>query len=65
MLLSPQKGTPYKNQKLPGKPAWYRDLWETGEEEGLKVSLRTNISPLLLRMEWVVKVVANCVAPDC
>eukprot|EP00047_Mylnosiga_fluctuans_P005158 m.238770 g.238770 ORF g.238770 m.238770 type:complete len:1172 (+) comp13360_c0_seq1:44-3559(+) len=49
-----KKGVPYKRQHLPGMPAWYRGLHVGGEDE-IDISLRTVLTPLLMRMEWVAK----------
>ncbi|ODV94731.1 hypothetical protein PACTADRAFT_50596 [Pachysolen tannophilus NRRL Y-2460] len=44
-----KKGVPYKNQKLPGYPEWYKKLIVKNE---LKLTTRTRIAPLLLRLSW-------------
>eukprot|EP00049_Salpingoeca_infusionum_P006199 m.102709 g.102709 ORF g.102709 m.102709 type:complete len:1101 (+) comp13227_c0_seq7:304-3606(+) len=47
-------GTPYKNQKLPGKPEWYRQLWKGSTATGsLDISPRKTVAPYLFRMEFV------------
>ncbi|BFZ57701.1 DNA-directed DNA polymerase gamma mip1 [Savitreella phatthalungensis] len=40
-----------KNQKMPGMPQWYRDLFK-GSPDTMNLTTRTRISPLLLRMNW-------------
>lgn len=44
-------GSPYKNQKLPGFPAWYRDLY-SAKEGKLIITIRSRLTPLLLRLSW-------------
>lgn len=44
-----KNGTPYKNQKLPGYPEWYKKLVVKDE---LKLTIKTRSSPLLLNMLW-------------
>lgn len=46
-----KKGVLMKNQKLPGKPAWYRDLFASAKAE-MNISLRTRVAPILLRLQW-------------
>lgn len=38
-------------QLLPGKPAWYRDLWSS-KEGRIVVNARKSIAPYLLALEW-------------
>lgn len=52
-------GTPYKKQSfLVGYPNWYRDLFKLVEvsdgtkEKQLNITVRTRITPLLLRLKW-------------
>lgn len=40
-----------KNQKLPGMPQWYRDLYSSADGN-ISVTVRSRISPLLLKMKW-------------
>lgn len=40
-----------KNQKMPGMPQWYRDLFPTSNGD-INLTVRTRISPLLLKMNW-------------
>lgn len=42
---------PAKNQKMPGKPRWYKDLSAT-KDGPISISVRTRIAPLLLRLSW-------------
>lgn len=44
-----KKGLPYKNQKLPGYPEWYKQLMVKNE---LKLTIKTRISSLLLKLAW-------------
>lgn len=49
-----KKGDPprlAKNQKLPGMPKWYKDLFPT-KDAPMNISVRTRIAPLLLRLSW-------------
>ncbi|KAK4650455.1 DNA-directed DNA polymerase gamma mip1 [Podospora pseudocomata] len=51
------KGTPtsppreYKNQKMPGEPNWYRNLFPKAKGP-INLTVRTRIAPLLLRLSW-------------
>jgi DNA polymerase gamma 1 len=42
---------PSKNQKMPGMPKWYKDLFPT-KDAPMNISVRTRIAPLLLRLSW-------------
>ncbi|VEU23173.1 DEKNAAC104059 [Brettanomyces naardenensis] len=42
-------GKPYKNQKLPGYPEWFKKLVVKKE---LNLTTKTRIAPLLLRLSW-------------
>ncbi|KAJ0116370.1 hypothetical protein J7T55_007350 [Diaporthe amygdali] len=42
---------PSKNQKMPGMPKWYKDLFAT-KDAPISISVRTRIAPLLLRLSW-------------
>lgn len=42
---------PYKNQKLPGKPNWFKCLFPSASKP-MNLSLRTRIAPLLLKLRW-------------
>lgn len=44
-----KKGEPYKNQKLPGYPEWYKSLVV---KDKLKLTTRNRIAPLLLKLQW-------------
>jgi DNA polymerase gamma 1 len=53
-MVKGKKGAPdrpAKNQKLPGMPQWYRDLFPTATKP-MNVSIRTRIAPILLRLQW-------------
>lgn len=46
-------GTPVSRQAyLTGYPEWYRDLFRTSGGRGMNVTVRTRITPLLLRLKW-------------
>lgn len=50
-----KNGEPYrlaKNQKLPGMPNWYRDLFPTAASKTMNLSVRSRIAPRLLRLQW-------------
>ncbi|ANB14021.1 DNA-directed DNA polymerase gamma MIP1 [Sugiyamaella lignohabitans] len=54
MVKGKKKGEPSrpaKNQKLPGMPQWYKDLYPTAASP-MNISLRTRVAPLLLRLQW-------------
>ncbi|KAF3770340.1 hypothetical protein M406DRAFT_336029 [Cryphonectria parasitica EP155] len=40
-----------KNQKMPGKPKWYKDLFPK-KDSPINISIRTRIAPLMLRLSW-------------
>lgn len=40
-----------KNQKMPGYPQWYKDLFSKAGAP-MNVTVRTRIAPLLLRLSW-------------
>ncbi|CDK29414.1 unnamed protein product [Kuraishia capsulata CBS 1993] len=44
-----KKGVPYKSQKLPGYPEWYKQLIVKGQ---LKLTPKSRVSPLLLKLSW-------------
>ncbi|GMG39614.1 unnamed protein product [Ambrosiozyma monospora] len=44
-----KKGVPYKSQKLPGYPEWYKKLVVKGQ---LNLTTRTRTSALLLKLSW-------------
>jgi DNA polymerase gamma 1 len=48
------KGRRYANQKMPGYPKWYKDLFTNtkGKEPEMNVTTRSRIAPLLLKMTW-------------
>ncbi|KAK4175028.1 PolG mitochondrial DNA polymerase [Triangularia setosa] len=41
----------YKNQKMPGEPNWYRNLFPKADGP-INLTVRTRIAPLLLRLSW-------------
>lgn len=42
---------PVKRQKMPGMPAWYKDLFPA-KDGPINLTVRTRIAPLLLRLSW-------------
>lgn len=40
-----------KNQKMPGMPKWYKDLFPK-KDSPINITVRTRIAPLLLRLSW-------------
>jgi len=54
-MLKPKKPdgipTPAKNQKKPGMPRWYKDLFATSTSS-MNLTVRSRIAPLLLRLAW-------------
>ncbi|EPB85093.1 hypothetical protein HMPREF1544_08145 [Mucor circinelloides 1006PhL] len=40
-----------RQRKLKGAPKWYKDAWDT-KAERLKITTRSRIAPLLLRLKW-------------
>ncbi|CDR39037.1 CYFA0S02e11188g1_1 [Cyberlindnera fabianii] len=46
-----KKGEPYKNQKLPGYPEWYKELY-IAKENRLDITIRARITPILLKLTW-------------
>jgi DNA polymerase gamma 1 len=54
MAKGKKKGDPMRpaaRQKLPGMPNWYRELFPR-KDEGIALTVRTRIAPLLLRLAW-------------
>lgn len=46
-------GTPYKKTAyMTGYPEWYRELFKTSKGEEMNLTLKTRITPLLLRLKW-------------
>ena len=54
-MLKPKKRDdiprPAKNQKKPGMPMWYKDLFPTNDSP-MSLTVRSRIAPLLLRLAW-------------
>lgn len=46
-----KNGEPYKRQRLPGYPQWYRDLHSPSLNK-LQITTRSRITPLLFRLTW-------------
>ncbi|KAK0732793.1 DNA polymerase family A-domain-containing protein [Apiosordaria backusii] len=42
---------PYANQKMPGEPNWYRNLFPKANGP-INITVRTRVAPLLLRLSW-------------
>ncbi|KAI9313067.1 DNA polymerase family A-domain-containing protein, partial [Dichotomocladium elegans] len=40
-----------RQRKLKGQPKWYKDAYDTKEDK-FKISIRSRIAPLLLRLKW-------------
>ncbi|KUI56941.1 DNA polymerase gamma, mitochondrial [Cytospora mali] len=40
-----------KNQKMPGMPKWYKDLFPK-KDAPINISVRTRVAPLLLKLSW-------------
>ena len=54
MVKGKKKGDPPRpaaRQKLPGMPAWYRDLFPTSTS-AINLTVRTRMAPLMLRLSW-------------
>lgn len=47
-----KKGTPYKKQKKPGYPEWYRSLFPNGDSTVPTITIKTRIIPILFRLSW-------------
>lgn len=46
-----KNGEPYKNQRLPGFPNWYRDL-HSSQKDKLIITTRSRITPILFKLTW-------------
>ncbi|KAL7816318.1 DNA polymerase gamma [Trichoderma aethiopicum] len=44
-----EQDRPAANQKLPGKPQWYKDLFT---KNVMNLTVRTRVAPLLLKLAW-------------
>ncbi|KAH3666225.1 hypothetical protein OGAPHI_004414, partial [Ogataea philodendri] len=44
-----KSGTPYKRQKMPGYPEWYKKLFAKDE---MNLTPRSRVTPLLLNLSW-------------
>ncbi|EFW99542.1 DNA polymerase gamma [Grosmannia clavigera kw1407] len=54
MVKGKRKGEadrPALNQKMPGKPTWYKGLFPSANAE-INLTVRTRIAPILLRLSW-------------
>lgn len=55
MIKGKRKNDPLQKstrQKHPGMPKWYKDLFSKASSTEINLSVRTRISPLLLRLAW-------------
>ncbi|KAI0216609.1 DNA-directed DNA polymerase gamma mip1 [Massospora cicadina] len=43
---------PYAKQTLPGKPAWYRGLYDP-KAKRIHITIRSRIAPYLLKLKWM------------
>ncbi|EGO57978.1 DNA polymerase gamma, partial [Neurospora tetrasperma FGSC 2508] len=43
---------PALNQKLPGYPQWYKDLFIKARHDFINLTVRSRIAPLLLKLSW-------------
>lgn len=43
---------PVKNQKMPGKPQWYKDLFTNTKTSEMNLSTRSRTTTMLLRLMW-------------
>lgn len=54
-MLKPKRpgdiSRPVKNQKKPGMPKWYKDLFPTNDSPMI-LTVRSRIAPILLRLAW-------------
>lgn len=46
-----KNGEPYKRQRLPGYPQWYRELHSPSQDK-IIITTRSRITPLLFRLTW-------------
>ncbi|ROW12575.1 hypothetical protein VMCG_00078 [Cytospora schulzeri] len=46
-----QEPRPVKNQKMPGMPKWYKDLFPK-KGDPINITVRTRVAPLLLKLSW-------------
>lgn len=47
-----KKGVPYKKQKKPGYPEWYKALFSSNESTVPNITIKTRIIPLLFKLSW-------------
>ncbi|CCK70349.1 DNA-directed DNA polymerase gamma MIP1 KNAG_0E00810 [Huiozyma naganishii CBS 8797] len=47
-----KKGVPYKNQKKPGYPEWYRSLFPSGQSQKPQVTIKTRKIPIFFKLSW-------------
>lgn len=47
-----KKGLPYKKQKKPGCPEWYKVLFSNNEASVPNITIKTRIIPLLFKLSW-------------
>ncbi|GMM37030.1 DNA-directed DNA polymerase gamma [Saccharomycopsis crataegensis] len=46
-----KSGVPFKRQKLPGFPEWYKSLFPSATGP-IKLTIRTRLVPILLKLKW-------------
>ncbi|KAG7879655.1 hypothetical protein KL938_003708 [Ogataea parapolymorpha] len=44
-----KKGTPYRRQKMPGYPEWYKKLFS---KDNMTLTPKSRVTPLLLKLSW-------------
>ncbi|KAK5960322.1 DNA-directed DNA polymerase gamma MIP1 PWA37_002393 [Arxiozyma heterogenica] len=47
-----KRGVPYKNQKKPGYPEWYRSLFHNNTTTVPNITIKTRIIPILFKLSW-------------
>lgn len=47
-----KKGTPVKNQKLPGYPEWYRSLFHNKTETRPQITIKSRNIPIFFKLSW-------------
>ena len=55
-----KQGVPYKRQKLPGFPEWYKNLFPTASSEKPVITIKSREIPLLFKLSWENKPVVWC-----
>lgn len=47
-----KKGVPVKNQKLPGRPEWYRSLFPNKHATVPHITIKSRIIPIFFKLSW-------------